>query len=255
MIEPLERRTLLSGGAALAVTVERPLPTVSGGEVSGPIDVKISNDGPNAYHSLTSITLYASPSKRLSRSATKIQSIREHLRIAAGNSEDVDITIRSAPSALNGRFYIVAQVAAPTTTVQGTSRKPMDFPPFVELGDAFNSNDPPVVQFSDSLILDSLTIPLEVTNLGNEPVHGTLKTLIEISASSNGANANPIATVKTRIDIAPGATDDLKFSKIGTGYQLPSGQAYFVAVIDPQNAFGQVTQAHDLAISTVFFFS
>jgi hypothetical protein len=234
--------------------VEKPLPTVSDGQVSAPIVVDIANDGTSSYHGLTTITLYGSPSRRFGRSAIQFQSVKERLHIAAGGSENVDITLGSAPSSLSGKFYIVAQVSGQRTTAQGVSRKTMDFPPFVDLTDAFNRKDTPVVQYTSGLTLVSLDMTLNVTNPGNQTVNGSLKTLVEISSSSNGANPSLITSVKSNIKIAPGQTEVLKFSKLGNGYQLPTGAAYFVAVTDPQNTFSETTLANNTAISTEFIF-
>jgi len=47
----------------------------------------------------------------------------------------------------------------------------------------------------------------------------------------------------------------LKLAKLGRGFERPTGYAYFVAVIDPNNAFHDTNPANNTAVSTEFLFS
>ena len=55
--------------------------------------------------------------------------------------------------------------------------------------------------------------------------------------------------------LRPSKTLTLKPTKLGRGFELPNGQAYFVAVIDPNNVFHDTNLANNTAVSTEFFFS
>lgn len=257
-VEALESRTLLSGVATLTATVGAvPAAGLAGGKLDASIDVTLANSGPDAYKGKTTVELLASTAGVFTAGEPLLGKLNRNLKIAVGGSATAVVKVGSLPKTLAaGNYYVVADVIEPTASVQGVSATTIDVsPPFIDLSDAFDPNDPPVVQYTSSLELEGLTAPIEVSNLGNVRAVGTLETVIEISTSSTGSNPQIIATVKKHISIEPGKTLTLKLTKLGRGFELPTGQAYFVAVVDPNNVFHDTNLMNNTAVSTTFFFS
>jgi len=241
----------------LSVTVGAiPAAAVAGGKLNAPVELTISNSGNVAYKGKTAIQLVASPDGTYSSSDPLLVKTTKSLRIAAGSSKNVSVKVGALPKSLSGKVYVVANVIEPTSSTQDASATTMLVTaPFVDLSDGFDPNDPPVVQFTQGLELVGLTFPLEVSNLGNEKASGPLKIVIGISSSSTGANPQTITTVTKHINIKPDTMLTLKLSKLGRGFSLPQGEAFFVVTIDPNNTFDESSLANNTVVSTEFFFN
>jgi hypothetical protein len=247
VIESLESRKLLSGSGTLEllVTVPGPIPStaVAGAKVNDRIEVKIFNDGTGSLRGRTAVTLYASPDGTFNDTDTQVGAVTPSLVIPAGSSRNIFITVSSFPQTLDGNYFLLADVVAPSQTIQGVSGTAVDVSPgYVDLSNAITSL--PAVGHPGGRI----SVTLDVSNLGNETATGTLDALFELSSSSNGSNPFQVANTTTHIRIKAGSAEKLHLS-VPVALGSPSGNQFIVAVLDPNNVFNDSNPGNNTAIS------
>jgi len=246
-IESLESRRLLSGTPTLLVTVPGPVPAsaIAGAKVNDHIEVNIANDGPGKLSGRTRVTLYASPNGAYSSSDAQLAVLTKSLNIADGSNKDVALKVGSFPQNLDGNYFLLARVTTPTQTVQGVSGTATAVTPaHVDLSNAVTSV-PPIGHLGGKI-----SVNLDIKNLGNEIAKGTLDTLFELSASSDGANPIQAASLTSHIDLKPDASQKLHFS-VPVALGSPSGNQFIVAVVDPNDAFNELPRTNNTAVSAV----
>jgi hypothetical protein len=246
-IESLESRTLLSssGTPALLVTVPGPIPAsaVAGAKVNDHVKVNIANDGTGKFSGRTTVTLYASPNGILSNTDAQLGTVTRSLGIRAGTSKNVVIVVHTLPQNLDGDYFVLANVIAPTQTVEGVSATAVVVSPaHVDLSNAITSV-PGIGHLGHKI-----NVTLDVTNLGNETAKGTLDTLFELSVNIGGSNPFQVATLTKHINLKAGGSVKLHLS-VPVALGSPSGNQFIVAVLDPNDLFNDSNLANNTAIS------
>jgi hypothetical protein len=244
-VESLESRTLLSGTPSLLVTVPGPIPAsaIAGAKLNDRIEVNIANSGSDRLSGRATVTLYASPDGTFSSTDAQLGTVTKNLIIPAGSNKNVVIKVATLPQNLDGNYFVLANVVAPTETVEGVSRTAIDVSPaHVDLANAITSV--PAAGHLGSTI----SVTLDVSNIGNETAKGTLATLFELSTSANGANPFQVATLTKHISITAGKSELLHL-RVPVALGSPSGNQFIVAVLDPSNVFNDSNLANNTAIS------
>lgn len=246
-IESLESRTFLSvsGTPALLVTVPGPIPAsaIAGANVNDHIKVNIANDGTGPSTGRTTITLYASPDGTFDSTDAQLATVTRSLNIKAGFSKTVAVDVKALPQNLDGSYFVLADVIAPTQTVMGVSTSSVDVSPVhVDLANAIVSVP------SIGHLGSKISVTLDVTNNGNETAKGILDTLIELSASADGANPFQAANLTNHISIKAGKSVKLHL-RVPVALGSPSGNQFIVAVLDPNDVFNDSNLVNNTAIS------
>jgi CARDB protein len=246
-IESLEPRAFLSGGgtANLLVTVPGPIPAsaIAGAKVNDRIKVNIANEGAGKFSGRTTVTLYASSDGTFSDADVQLGGTTTGITIPAGTNKSVSIKVSKFPLALNGSYFVLANVITPAQTVEGVSKSAVDVSPAnVDLSDALVSV-PSVAHLGGKI-----SVTLDVSNHGNEIATGTLDTLFELSSNSAGSNPFQVANVGAHIKLKPGASAKLHLN-VPVALGSPSGNQFIVAVVDPSDRFNDSNLANNVAIS------
>jgi uncharacterized membrane protein len=248
-IESLESRTLLSssGTPSLSVTISGPVPTTAVGavKVNDHITVKIANAGTGKFSGRTAVTLYASSDGTFSASDPQLGAITQNLIIPAGASRNVVVRVPEFPQNLDGDYFLVANVAAPTATAQGVSAAAIDI-------------SPAEIDFSNAITAvpaaakpgARIRVTLDVTNFGNVNATGWLGMIFELSSSSDGSNPIQVANVTSHILIKPGGSEKLPLS-VPVPLGSPAGNQFIVSVLDPSDVFNSPNRTNNTAISAL----
>ena len=96
---------------------------------------------------------------------------------------------------------------------------------------------------------DSVTIPVQVVNQGDQPAVGKIAVALYVSADQTLAGAMPIVTLANQsLNLAPGKSKTL-IAKLVIGSDAPAGAYYILANIDPQHVVAGDDPANNLAVS------
>ena len=93
-----------------------------------------------------------------------------------------------------------------------------------------------------------MTVTVTITNNGNKTADGTLDVLFEESNSPTGTNGIMAAVLTKQIDLNPGDSTKVRYS-VPLALGGPTGSKYIVAVVDPQDTFGEAITTDNVAVS------
>jgi hypothetical protein len=229
----------------LLITVPGPIPAaaLSGSKINDRVKVDISNDGTGSSTGRTTVVLYASPDGTYNSNEAQLGIVTRSLNIRAGVSKEVVVPVKTLPASLEGDYFFLASVIAPTQTVQGVSTTAIDISPaFIDLSDAVASI-PAVGHLGGNI-----SVSVDVTNNGNVIAKHPLDILFELSPNTDGSDPVQAANVAHPISLKPG-TSQLLHLHVPVALGLPSGNQFIVAVIDPMDVFDDTDLANNVAVS------
>lgn len=221
-----------------------------GNTLSGPSKVIVTNSGNQTAKGTIQIRLFVSQSPTDVTGATQVSHFNRNVNLKAGKSVAFALPGFRYSSALNGQYFLVAQVQAvkgitETNTANnlGASTAITVAPAFVDLANLFTGNLPATLVPGKRTVL---TLPL--MNKGNVTARGVANVTVIASPSSSGIGGPTLATLKRPVLMGAGKT-----VKYNLRFLVPtlSPGTYFV-VTDVVLA-GDTQSANNTAVSTGTF--
>lgn len=215
-----------------------PVTMLSASRTAAVANVSIQNNGSTTYSGSTHLALYLSLSPTLDSTAVPVAGVARSLRIAAGKSVSVRISLGSIPAVTNGTYYLLAQVTDPTgaTNSAATAATTSIAAPFVALAASLAAVGPNPIKAGATLA---------VRNAGNVNDVTALNYTLGFSTDSNGivtVGGNVSGKSAGRLIIRPGATLRIhvgKWSSIASS--LAAGQYYLTVFVE--DASGNASMA------------
>jgi hypothetical protein len=252
IIEPLERRMLLSGGELAPTIVSDTLPTavVGGSKTTASATVKVLNNSDVTASDV--LSLYLSTSTTFDSSATLLATLPKGGKIKAGQTATVNLKLHSIPN-LDGTFYILAVATDPNGNTDATAfvRPVKISPSFIALTETFSSlNLPASVTGGTST---KAIAKLDITNQGNivAASHATIA-LYASTSTTLGSSATLITSASESISIKPGASKlvSVPLKEIPA---LADGVYHIIAkVTDPHGGVSTVASSSTVTVAAPF---
>ena len=216
-----------SGGSETSLVstlagVNVPSAIVAGAKLSAKVPVIITNQG-NAFKGSVSVNIYADTGTSLDGSQVLVTSLSKKLSLKSGKGAVVNFNIKSLPSSLpNGSYHLLAEVVDPSgnsslaATTQTIQVAPAFIQPVVSVG---------AVSPSSIAVGKSASVPITITNQGNETASG-----IRITLNPSEDGSVPMADIildslQSGLKLPPGKSKTLKLHfKITSA--LPAGSYY-----------------------------
>jgi subtilase family serine protease len=248
LVEPLERRALLTADISAAVEAAMPDAAIGGEKVKGSAIVTVTNTGDETARGRTPVELYLSLDHSFDVGDTLLKTSSAKLRLEAGKSKNVKFKLRSFPVAPAGAYHLIALVnsdaAIPDTVAENNIAVDEVHhvelePPMRDLSAAFNT----VPEFAR--LGKSVTVLVDVGNIGNLPAKGKISFSI---AASTDTTADPIGTpiavarAKVNVPINDVATAKVKFRIPST---LPAGTYFLIGTVDSTNVVAETDETNN----------
>lgn len=221
-----------------------PATTLVAGQKIKPIQeiVKLTNTSKSTIGGKVSVTLTLSKTTGGASGDPVVASYSKSLVLKSGQSDTIHLQIKSIPAGLDGSYYVRATVVDPSSdtnsvaSAAGVNVRPAT----IDLSGAFVSAPTSATVGKDAALTFS------VTNLGTTSAVGPLTVDIDTSdtpAVDSSTTTFDVVTVK-KIDLKPGGVTKIRVKKnVAAGLSSPF---YFVAVVDPNNAYHDVDLANNV---------
>jgi hypothetical protein len=235
------------GTLAPTVFVTLPATAIAGAKVKGATAiVSVTNVAPDDYNAPVTVTLFASLDNELQADTdAQILTTTKNLKVASAGSTDLKIKIPSLPNVPDGNYVVIAQVTSATagTGVNASDDAVLIAAPFVDLSGQFSS-------FPGTATKGKRTrASIAVANSGNTTAKGTIPVTLATSTNVDGSEPTTFATVNAKVSLKAGTSKNVKLNFIVPA-EVPSGQYFIVATLDPANVLGDKSVTNNTIVST-----
>lgn len=224
--------------------------SVVANSLSGPSKVTLTNAGNQTAKGTVQINLYLSPSQTDLTNATQVGHVVRNINLKAGKSVTVALPGFKYSSALNGQYFLVAQVEAVkgitesnTSNNTGASSAITVAPPFVDIANEFTGMLPATFVPGKHT---ALVVPL--MNEGNVAAHGKATVLITATTNSNGSGGTTLATLSLPVNLGAGKT-----AKYNLHLLVPTLSPGTYHVVTDVSLPGDVNSGNNFGVSTGTF--
>lgn len=249
MVEGLESRALLSasGTPHIVVTVVNSFPAqgIAGEKFNARIGVNVANDGAGPTSGPYTFTVYASLDQTLTSDDAQLASITRGLHLNPGANRTVFVRVASLPTNLDGSYYLLGGVVGAQAMNAGTSGNQISITPaHVDLVASIFFVPP------KGHIGGSIPVGIALQNLGNADAKGTISFAYGASATPDGANPFPLATLTHAIHIKALGKSTMRFrQRVPIVAGVTSGNQYITVTADSTDALNDNNRLNNFTAS------
>jgi hypothetical protein len=248
LVEPLESRALLTADLSAVVVASMPESAIGGEKVKASAAVTVTNTGDETIRGRTPVELFLSLDHQFDGGDTLITNSSAKLRLAPGKSKTLKLKFRAFPSVPTGAYHLIARInsdgaipdAVPDNNISVDEEDHVELqPPMRDLTAAFNT----VPGFS--LAGKTVSVLVDVGNIGNLPVNGKISFAIAASADTTADPVGtPVATAraKVKVPINDVATAKVKFR---VPKSFPAGTYFLVGTVDSTNVVAETDETNN----------